>query len=198
MATAQYSTNQTSAPSIEPVTRTEAKAQCRYTDTDEDVYFDNLIEMARETVENITGQQLITATWELRLDEFPDVIELPYPPLQSVTSIKYYDTSDALQTLSASDYRTDIYTVPGRIEPAYGETWPTVRPQNATITVTYVAGYGATASTVPQTLRLAIRQLVAHWFTNREPVAMGRSLSQVEIPTTVDRLLWNNKVVELY
>lgn len=181
-----YSIHQSVAPTVEPVTLAQAKMQCRYTDTDEDEYITTiLMPSARQAAETITNRQFNTATWELRTTEFPTTFHLPYPPLQSVTSIKYHDTAGVEQTLAASVYRYDIYPARGQIELAYGQTWPTVRAQSASITVTFKAGYGDTADDVPRELRQGILFLIAHWFANREPVAMGRSLSMVDIPLHV-------------
>ncbi|MHB0929186.1 MAG: head-tail connector protein [Candidatus Nanopelagicales bacterium] len=48
------------------------------------------ISAIRQRCEAITRRQLITASWDLVLDGFPgarEPIEIPLPPLQSVTSI---------------------------------------------------------------------------------------------------------------
>src|SRR4051812_2411410 len=86
------------APTSEPITRTEVKLHLRV-DVDitaEDALIDAHIIAARRLVETHTGRQLITATWDLFLPGFPDcdVLALPNPPLQSVTSITYYDTAE--------------------------------------------------------------------------------------------------------
>jgi len=87
---------QTIAPASEPITLTEAKAHLRVeTDfTEDDTIIGTFISAARESCEARTGRQLVTATYALRLGGFPcgDSIELPKPPLVSVTSITYVDT----------------------------------------------------------------------------------------------------------
>ena len=199
MAVYLDSATQTIAPTVEPVTVAECRDQCRYTDTDEDPYIETLITAAREEVETITGRQLNTATWELKLDEWPDVVYLPHPPALTVATVKYYDTDNTLTTLTdVTDYRTDFGWEPGRIEPAYGKTWPVTRSQSATIVITYTAGYGPLATDVPMALRLGIQQLVAHWFAFREPIQTGRSMGLVNIPHTVDRLLAHYRMVEVH
>lgn len=178
-----------SAPATEPVTTAELKSHLRVDSTDEDTLIASLGTAARQYVEEQTRRALVTQTWVLKLDEFPESdgeILLPRPPLVSVSSVTYVDTAGSTQTLSSSVYSVDTTDTPGRITLAYDQTWPTVRDQRNAITVTYVAGYGA-ASAVPDALKAAIKLLVGHWFTNREGVVTGTIAT--EIPMAVDALL---------
>lgn len=158
------------APVKYPVTLAEGKAFGRVSRTYEDSQIDNFfIPAATDYVQNLIGRQMITATYELRLRYWPSKhIVLPMPPLQSVTSVKYYDSDGVEQTWSSAEYDHDIYNEPGRIEPAYSYSWPTARDQQNAITVRYVAGYGDSTSDVPIQLRLAVLQLALHWFTKRD------------------------------
>ena len=51
-----------------------------------------------------------------------------------------------------------------------------------------------TGNAVPMPVRHAILQTVAHMYENREPVAVGRGETAVEIPMTVDHLLASYRV----
>lgn len=162
---------QTIAPTTEPISLTEAKAHCRVeTDFIED---DDLIEAfiaaARESCEARTGRQLVQATYALRLLDFPceDVIELPVPPLVSVSSITYVDGDGTTQTLSTDVYEVDPYTTPGRVVLKYGQVWPVPRTQRNAVTITFVAGY----TEVPKLLKQGMLMRIAHWHGNREEVA---------------------------
>ena len=101
--------------------------------------------------EGFLNRALLTSTWDLWLDDFPvkDYIELPYPPLQSVASVKYYDTDDTEYTMDSADYFVDTKSFKGRVFLVYGETWPseTLRPANGVV-VRYVAGYASYLGTV--------------------------------------------------
>ena len=137
---------------IEPLTLEEAKTYCRVeTDfTTDDTVLNRLIKSARDYAETFQSRQLITATWRLKLHCWPCAIELPLPPLQSVTSISYVDPDGATQTLSTDVYSVDTTAEPGVIRLAYGQLWPSVRSQNdPPITITFVAGYGDEAGDVP-------------------------------------------------
>lgn len=187
------------APTIEPITLVEAKAQCRIETPDDDGLIDALIKAAREYVESATHRALLRQTWDWKLDAFPSGSDtrlvLPLPPVSSVTSVTYVDTAGATQTWDSSDYRTSLpagpQAGPGTIEPAYGEVYPSTRDLSDAVVVRVVCGYGTTADTVPSSLRSAIKLLVAHWFARREPINIGNLVSP--IPLTIDSLLWPYK-----
>lgn len=87
--------------------------------------------------------------------------------------IRYYDTSGALQTLvDGTDFLTDLDSNPPTIHrPAGGSSWPATDPTRAkSVEVDFVAGYGATAASVPALLVQAVQMLTAHYYTNREAV----------------------------
>jgi len=161
----------------------------------EDDLLNALITTARQYVEDFQNRALNTQTWELWLDAFPgkDYIEIPLPPLQSAT-IKYYDTDDTEAPFSADDYFVDTKSEPGRVVLNYGESWPstTLRPANG-VCVTFVAGYGATASTVPKKVKQAMLLLIGHLYENREAV-LTTGMNAVVVPMAVESLLWQNRV----
>jgi uncharacterized phiE125 gp8 family phage protein len=179
------------APTEEPVSRTEAKLHCKVDITTDDTLIDGLIVAARQLVEAHVRRALVTQTWDLYLDYFPSEdrhdygsIVVPNPPLVSVTSVKYYDDAGTLQTLSASGYRV-LAGTPGRIAPAHLNDWPDAREHPDAVVARYVAGYGA-ASAVPQSLRQAILLLAGHWYENREAVAEGQ---RTALPLAVESLV---------
>jgi uncharacterized phiE125 gp8 family phage protein len=123
---------------------------------------------------------LIDATWTLYLDKFPAIIRPPLPPLASVTSLKYYDTSNTLQTLvENTDFTVDLRSEPARIEPEYGTSWPSTRDRFNAVYLTYVAGYGAAGTDCPEWAIQAIMLLVANWYETREPIIVGAVGSEV-------------------
>lgn len=195
----QYGLSVATPPASEPVSTAEARAHLRIDHVDDDAYIAALITAARSVVEERLRRALITQTLTLTMDHFPGahdaldalvhaagVIRLPRSPVQSVSSITYVDDSGVTQTLSASGYRVDTSSVMARIEPAYGETWPTTRPVSNAVTVTFVAGYGAAAA-VPLPIKQAVLVLVGTWFEHREAVIVGGTPNVV--PMTVDYLL---------
>ncbi len=162
------------SPTIEPVTLYEIKQHLRLdsdTSTDEDDVLSNFIIAARDTCEKFQNRAYIDQTWDLVLDDWPggNIIEIPRPPLGSVTSITYYATGGTAATMTAGTYIIDKDSEPGRVSLGYGEVWPSIvlRPVKGVI-VRFLAGYGSAASSVPTRIKQAIRLLVGHMYEHRE------------------------------
>ena len=179
-------------PTVEPVSAQDAKRHLRLENDDsiyqyEADYISNLIMMAREQAEFHTRRAFITQTWKLNLNAWPseNYISLPLPPLISVTHVKHTDPDSVISTFT--DYSVDTGT-PGRIVLDDGESWPSedLHPKNP-IEIQFVAGYGATASTVPASIRQAMLLQVGHLYENRERVIAGVSVTNV--PFAFDSLL---------
>lgn len=147
--------------------------------TTNDARIEMLVSAATEAVKQYLRVGLKTETLILRADRFtgdPDAaldrlgpgihtasvpyvlgyagqdIELPFGPVQSVTSVVTYNRSDTAATFSASSYGVDL--AGGRLFLNEGQTWPSdLRSYNA-VEVTYIAGYGA--ANVPAPIREAI------------------------------------------
>jgi uncharacterized phiE125 gp8 family phage protein len=184
-------------PASEPVTLAEAKAHLRVDIPDDDAAITALITAARQRAETITNRSLITQTWRAWLDGFPSSLDrrgqpsfrLGRGPVASVSSVKYIDTAGALQTLSPSAYVLDNKAQLGQhtVRPAYGSSWPATRDELDSVQVEYVAGFGA-ANAVPEPIKTAMLQYVAHWYANRETVITGTIVA--ETPMAGDTLLW--------
>lgn len=170
------------APEVEPITLTEAKLHLRVTENNEDALISALIIAAREGAESFTRRAIITQTWDLTLDEFPEEIETPFPKLQSVSSVTYIDTDGNSQTLNASEYTVDTKSEPGRVVEAYGKTWPSTRDVINAVTVRFVAGYGL-ASAVPKSLVQGMLMHIGHMYANRESVNIGNISSEIPMST---------------
>lgn len=160
------------APATEPVTLAEAKMHCRVDGTDEDALISALIIMAREQAEFKTGRSLITQTWELVLDAFPSRFTLRNAPIQSITSVKYLDSTGVEQTLSSGDYLLDKDSEPGHVSLAYGKNWPVVYPVSNAVRVRFVAGYG-NASNVPQSIKSWMLLTIGSLYAQRETIIPG-------------------------
>lgn len=179
----------TTAPALEPLTLTEAKAHLRQDGTDEDALIVALISSVRIAVENYLSRALINQTWT---QTFPSwgCLELLRPPHVSVTSVSYLDANGDSQTLASSAYQVDLSgDMQARVMPAYGTTFPVLRSQVYNpVTIVFVAGYGATAASVPGPIRSAMLLLLAHLYSQREAVSMA-GVSMSEAPLSVQWLL---------
>lgn len=154
-------------PASEPVDATYCKLHMRQSDTSLDTLIGYYITAARMDAELYSNRAMITQTWELILDDlFNGWIELPRPPLVSVTSITLNTDSGSSQAMDLADFVIDTASEPGRICLKEDEYWPNVELQElGGVTIRYVAGY-TSASAIPANERLAVAVGVAHLFDN--------------------------------
>ena len=154
----------------EPVTAADVKLYARVAHSVEDTLISSWISAARKLAEDYQHRAYISQTWRLAYDNFPpSCILVPRPPLISVQSIKYYDSDDTEYTFAGANYSVDVISEVGRIALNYAVQWPTVtlRPTNAVI-IDFTAGYGASASAVPDSVKNAIYIYCTHMYENRE------------------------------
>lgn len=165
------------------------------TNTTNDPLVVSLIKTARQSAEAFTRRAFITQTWDLKLNGFPRQIEVPLPPLISVTSLAYLDANGASQTLTVTtgyvvDAPAGPYADPGRITLPYGVMWPQSQMVENAVTLRFVAGYGA-ASAVPEAIKSAMKLIIGHLYENRENVVITERGSIVqEMPQAAEHLLW--------
>lgn len=179
-------------PAAEPVTLTEVKEQLNITGTDNDDFLTDCISQARQMLENKYNLALITQTWELTLDGWPQTSEkwwdgvrqlpttelynsgapthlaLPRYPLQSVSTITTYaedDTSTAVTV--ATVFFSDTASYPGRLVLRTGQSWPTYTRLANGLEIKYIAGFGDAGSDVPITIRRAVINLIGYLFSKR-------------------------------
>ncbi len=180
-------------PATEPVSLTETKTHLRVDITDDDNYIIALITAARINIQHWARRSLMTQTWRYSLDAWPDnnTINLPRPPLQSVSSIIYH-SNDSSTTRPATNYQVDTDSEPGRVAPTNGSGWPggSLRSLNP-IQITFTAGYGDAATDVPAIYRQAMLLLIGHWYENREATIAGTIVR--EIPLAVSSLIWMDR-----
>ena len=183
----------TTAPATEPVSLAEAKLFSRIDTTADDALVTALIIAARQNVEKQTGRSLVTQTWTARLDRLPEAttFNLSYRPIASITSIKAYN----------EDGTSDAITVPdniildgdnGRVSLLSSAESITGDRLSDVYEIVYVAGYGA-ATAVPEWAKLAIKQMVAHWYERREAAENGVAV----IPLGAQLLIDQNKALSL-
>lgn len=173
-------------PAIEPVTDADAEAYLRLDGVDPQVR--GFIVAARAWVELYLDRALITQTLRYTLSPSqpggnmgsvinPIIfvtplswwpvsgmpIELPMAPVQAVTAISQRARDGAVHTLDpAADYFADTSNEPGRV------TLRTIgQSVGSDLSITYIAGYGATVDAVPMPIRLAIKVLLAHFYERR-------------------------------
>jgi uncharacterized phiE125 gp8 family phage protein len=152
-------------PAIEPVTLDEAKLHLKVDTTDDDALIATLITAARVRAEWHTGRAWITQSWMLWRDCWADCVEIPLPPLQTVTAVTVYAPDGTATVIDPSTYTVDAASQPARI--AFSCIAPIALRAINGVAIAFDAGYGATADTVPAPVREAILEIVAELYANR-------------------------------
>ncbi len=145
-------------PAAEPVSYAEAQDHLRLSTTTDQSYVENLLVAGRIAAESYTRRAFITQTWRATLDAWPkdNTLFLPRAPIQSISSLTVNGDTVSSGAYSLIDNRVHITGAPSQPKQAFSG-----------ITLTFVAGYGATAASVPRPIRLAILTLAAYWYDNR-------------------------------
>jgi uncharacterized phiE125 gp8 family phage protein len=197
-------------PAALPVTREEVWEHLNLTlvpnddspSVDEPVdaaYVDELLAAAVSYLDGADGRLgkcLIKQTWNLKLDRFPPVIELPLAPLQAVTSVWYYDANGVNTQLLSENYQVAGIGAhgPGEMWPGVGKCWPSTQyGLKEAVSITFRAGFGDLPADVPASLRHAVKMLVSHWYENRETVSFA---NPTELPIGLRDLIlsWRTRL----
>lgn len=196
-------------PANPAVTLDVMRAHLRVTTTDDDTLIATYTAAATDYVERIIDRALITRTLSQTVTRAPvprqvalsptptlyplnwplayprPLIELRRAPLIAVSAVTWRDLDAVSTTLTAgTDYVADATQEPGQVRLAASLSFPNA---NA-LTVTYTAGYGATADAVPISLRQAIMIMTAHMYEGRGDV-------DAPAPSQVNALISPFKIV---
>jgi uncharacterized phiE125 gp8 family phage protein len=183
-----YKPTLVTGPAAPVVTRQEAKRHLRLDGDEEDELVDGLIAAAMGLLDGWSGtlgRCLINQTWRITADRFCQVMRLPLPAT-SIASVKGRDSAGALSAaIDAANYdlQHDARGSFVRFRDAYA--YPGDLAETEGVVIEFVAGYGAAATAVPGSIRLAMLLLIGHWYANRE--AVGNITT--ELPLAVASLL---------
>jgi len=182
------------APAIEPVSLSEAKAFLRVETDEEDPLIAALIASARQYIETQTRLALIVQSWRLVLDSWPACgrVDVRPGPLRSVAAARVFD-------FEGNPHEVDLQA----LVPDFGASalafipWSVPLPARigAGLEIDVICGYGDTEADVPDPLRQAIRLLTAHWFENRGLIASDAAA--VVLPASAASLIAPYRLVSL-
>ena len=159
----------TTQPANEIFTLQEVKDYLKVDDSTEDTLITTLLQSARQAAERYLNQALITQTITEKLDRLQlSTIYLSVSPVISVSSFQYADSQNTTQTFNSSNYIVDTFEKPARLSLAYSKTWPTLYGNINDVTITYTAGYGSDASSVPGQIKQAILLMITDAYDNRQ------------------------------
>lgn len=183
----------TTAPTDEPVSVDDVKLHARIAGTDSDELLDFYRIAAREMAEQYMSRGILTQTWTLLLDGFARIIPLPMAaPLQSVTSVKYYDENGVQQTLATTYYDTDLVSRPGRVVLKVDQDWPGTQSLrlNGVVEIVYKVGW-TSPDLVPERIKQGIRQYVTYLELDRDGMeTQALAAKQAAERCWDDRITW--------
>lgn len=163
----------TAYPTTSVVTSNELarlKTYLRVENDDEDDDLKEMYVQAATMFEKLTGRACFTTSRRFAIPclDSTGVIELPYPALIAVQSVKYYDEDEVEQTLNASYYTVVSSGDVGRVtvhEEGFDVLINLTDILPNPISVNYTSGYGADASYAPLGVRGWLRECVK-WMYN--------------------------------
>jgi uncharacterized phiE125 gp8 family phage protein len=178
-------------PAVEPVTEVLLREHATLDAALSTQLLGLYLKSARRTAEWVTGRAMLTQTWEAYFDAFAPALELTMPPIQTVTSVKYYDTDGTLQTLDPAAYVVEHATLPGYVLPV--SAWPAAQARANAVIVRFVAGYDDPAN-VPDDIKHWIYVRAADAVDNRESIdRSGRLAAMPWVDSLLDahRVHWS-------
>ena len=156
---------------------------------DFDTTLQELVKSATNAVSNDLGRALVNTTYTLYLQNWPGrEIQLPYPPLVAVDSVKYYgDATETLDTFASSSYTVSTAGDPGVVWVNEDKDWPSLMNRPNPIEIQFQAGYGSNADDVPAAIQAAVTMTAAYFFEQPIPVITGTIAT--ELPLGASRLI---------
>lgn len=143
------------SPLGQPLHLDAAKAHLRVDGTDDDDNIKALIASATQAAEAKTHHQLLHARFTHTQDCFTRSIRLPHAPVVNVVSVQYLGMDGLVDTVDPADYIVN-YGTPATITPVFGTVWPVTMPQDASVFVTYEAGYASPVTATATTGNLTV------------------------------------------
>lgn len=184
-------------PSGSVVSTADIKAHLYVDFSDDDTLLDGLVESATVSIENYLGRKLRTEVWDFRYTNWASASVVRAADVSAFTSVKYYDTEEVEQTLSSDNYF---------VEYAYNSVYWTLvdaasypevsRTRKFPITIRLSMGY-ATASDVPEPIKLALKNLVGFYYSHREVTVVGAGIVKIDLPLTFKAILSPYKLMKV-
>lgn len=190
----------------EPITLDDAKLHLRVDNDAEDDLIESMITSARTSCERRMQRSIISQSWILTQSSFghphidhhmvdlpelfnlswyhnrchghPGSIVLPHPPIRSVTSVAYLDSSHQRVALDPTAYRLAVVGEMLALLRPMGAPWPRTAREPDAVVITYVAGW-ADALQIPSPILSWIKLRIGALYENREEYAAGQPIPEL-------------------
>lgn len=151
-------------PAHEPLSREEVKLFLRIEHDAEDTLLGTLIQAARESAECLLNISFITQTWQYQVSGHAHApLPLPYGPVTAITQLAYREGEDSEWSTLASD----AYHLRDN-----GVQIASSALKLPDIKISYTAGFGNDAQSVPARIRHALLQHIAALYESRASTAI--------------------------
>lgn len=177
------------AAATEILSLDELKVSLRIRHSSEDALLTRFISAAVSRIDGyygVIGKALLTQTWQFQLPELSSKMLLPFGNNISGAVVKYYDSSNQIQTASSDLYGFyDAITGPV-IELNYNQQWPQTYTRPDPALVEWTIGYGA-GSAIPPEIKEAVAVIASNFYENR---AVTDIQSFKDLPPAAQALLY--------
>ena len=177
-------------PATLPITVADAKSMLNVEGTADDVLIEAFINAAADTIRQYCRRSIVAETLELRIDGFPrvsmdrldrmgsgvhvvsipwvegspNVIDLPFGPVASITSITTYAKDNTSAVFASANYGFDV----SRVYLHEDASWPVDLRRADAVAIRYVSG----TTPIPAAIMQAIRTHVVAMYECREGCEM--------------------------
>jgi len=145
-------------------TYAEAKDHLRLTHDYQQTLVQSYIDAAVVFAENYTGRAIHVYDVVATTSKFCDAYQLENTPLKGTVTIQYYDSDNAIQTLSSSLYSIQYNNGEPVIYYSDVTSWPDVYDREDAVKISYQTGYDA--ANVPEPFKIYILLLVSFLYDN--------------------------------
>lgn len=175
-------------PTDMAITLEEARLFLRVEYTDDDELITSMVKGATVVAQAFINQQITECQYALALSSFQKEVSL-LSPVKTIDSVKYYDTTNTLQTIDASNYYLMDFGLPNKLIFTEGVSLDTYNRPDA-IQITFTSGM----TTVPSDIIQWVKIRVATMYQFREQFIIDqRQVSQID-DKYLNSFLYNHKV----
>lgn len=163
------------APAFEPVNISQLKRNLHIEedDHDRDEYLQEILDAVVDDVQTSLGRQICRATYTGYLDDFPGSgidIDITLGPVDAITTVKYYNTSNVLTTMAAADYLLDNVDITGRLR--FLNTYSVYSDRLNAVEIEFTNGW-ATAAAIPKEIKDMIILIATRRVLNPEDESLS-------------------------
>jgi len=147
----------------------QAKRHLNVEHSDDDDLITSYIASATRSLDGyrgLLGRALVTQTWRQSFCRFGRYFRLELSPIASISSVKYFDTSNIEQTVADTVYTLHADALGPFVMLKPDQSWPSSYSRIDAVTIEYIAG--EPADDVDPQIKTAITMCVAQWYETRE------------------------------